>query len=187
MKFTERLDKLLSAEAREARSVAYQAERKRRKDASDERRLTTEREIADLYEKLSEADKMLALATRLPAERPERVALAQALRSTSNGRQRTRSEIAGIMGIRSQAVTYLLSEPDRPGRRPRVTTRRQPPAAVESANDRVRRIRRVLGLSQHAFAERLGVSVDTVKAWEAGAQRPALGAYQAVLNLLRDG
>lgn len=49
----------------------------------------------------------------------------------------------------------------------------------------VRGFRRAVGLSQVAFAERLGQSRVTVERWEAGASRPFRGAAHPLLTALR--
>lgn len=49
--------------------------------------------------------------------------------------------------------------------------------------DDVRVIRRSLGLTQQAFAELLGVALDTVQAWEQGVNAPS-GASQHLMRLI---
>ena len=47
----------------------------------------------------------------------------------------------------------------------------------------VRRVRWRLGVSQAEFAERIGVSLDTIRNWEQGKRSPA-GAAKALLKVL---
>jgi putative transcriptional regulator len=46
-----------------------------------------------------------------------------------------------------------------------------------------RRVRRRLGFSQAEFAERIDVSLDTIRNWEQGKRRPT-GAAKALLKVL---
>jgi transcriptional regulator with XRE-family HTH domain len=50
----------------------------------------------------------------------------------------------------------------------------------------IRTLRRALGSSREAFAERLGVSVNAVRDWEQGRQRPRLSQRQALEMALQD-
>lgn len=200
MKLTEKLAVLPTAEEIEARKVRKE---QRRPEIEAERkaalayRVERERRIARAYEALNEADKMLALATRLPATREERVALANELRIRPNGARRRYWEIAGIMGVPLSTVGFYFQDPAGVLHRVRRGEARTPTPtkkpvnqsglAVENAGERVRRIRKLLGLSQHALAEQLGVSKTTIQSWETEKRRPSLSAYQAVLNLLREG
>lgn len=47
----------------------------------------------------------------------------------------------------------------------------------------VRRVRKRLGLSQRGLAERIGVSINTIRNWEQGKRRPT-GAAKALLTVL---
>lgn len=44
-------------------------------------------------------------------------------------------------------------------------------------------LRRHLGLSQEAFSERIGASVDTLKSWEVGRRHPSGTARKALRDL----
>jgi DNA-binding transcriptional regulator YiaG len=50
----------------------------------------------------------------------------------------------------------------------------------------IRTLRRALGPSREAFAERLGVSVNAVRDWEQGRHRPRLPQRLALKAALRD-
>ena len=50
----------------------------------------------------------------------------------------------------------------------------------------IRMLRRALGPSREAFAERLGVSVNAVRDWEQGRHRPRLPQQLALDAALRD-
>lgn len=56
-------------------------------------------------------------------------------------------------------------------------------AAAKDAAAYARRVRRRTGLTQAAFAERIGVPVDTVRNWEQGKRLPA-GPAKALLKIL---
>ena len=56
-------------------------------------------------------------------------------------------------------------------------------AAAQAAAAHARRIRRRTGLTQAAFAARIGVPVDTVRNWEQGKRLPA-GPAKALLRIL---
>ncbi len=56
-------------------------------------------------------------------------------------------------------------------------------AAKHDAARYVRRVRRRLGFSQSEFAERIHVSLDTIRNWEQGKRRPT-GAAKALLKVL---
>ena len=59
--------------------------------------------------------------------------------------------------------------------------------SVTPTPQEVRRIREALGLSQQAFAERLGVSVGTVQSWELGRRRPSrLGQALALVQSAKE-
>jgi len=51
------------------------------------------------------------------------------------------------------------------------------------ASDRIKAIRNSLNLSQHIFAEALGVSIKTVEAWESGRNKPQ-GPALRILQVL---
>jgi putative transcriptional regulator len=55
--------------------------------------------------------------------------------------------------------------------------------AMRDAAAYARRVRRKLGLSQVAFATRIGVPVDTVRNWEQGRRAPQ-GAARALLRII---
>jgi putative transcriptional regulator len=55
--------------------------------------------------------------------------------------------------------------------------------AMRDAAAYARRVRRKLGLSQIAFARRIGVPVDTVRNWEQGRRAPQ-GAARALLRII---
>ena len=44
---------------------------------------------------------------------------------------------------------------------------------MDNWKDRIRELRKKLGLSQQAFAERVKASIDTVRAWERGWWNPS--------------
>lgn len=53
----------------------------------------------------------------------------------------------------------------------------------------IRELRRQLGLSQEAFARRIGVSVLTVRRWEKGSSKPsplALAKIEEVIKELKE-
>lgn len=54
---------------------------------------------------------------------------------------------------------------------------------LELTADRIRKLRRALGLTQVELAQRVGVSEDTVRNWENDRTRP--GSVQAVIELVR--
>lgn len=56
-----------------------------------------------------------------------------------------------------------------------------PPSAKE-----LKRIRSKLGLSQEAFAQRLGVSIGTVQSWEIGRRKPSRLACAVIGKSLED-
>ncbi len=56
-------------------------------------------------------------------------------------------------------------------------------AARQDAAAYARRVRRRVGLSQAAFAARIGVPLDTVRNWEQGKRAPA-GPARALLRVL---
>ena len=56
-------------------------------------------------------------------------------------------------------------------------------AAKQDAARYVRRVRRRLGFSQPEFAERIHVSLDTIRNWEQGKRCPT-GAAKALLKVL---
>ena len=56
-------------------------------------------------------------------------------------------------------------------------------AAKQDAARYVRRVRRRLGFSQSEFANRIDVSLDTIRNWEQGKRRPT-GAAKALLKVL---
>ena len=56
-------------------------------------------------------------------------------------------------------------------------------AAKQDAARYVRRVRRRLGFSQSEFAERIDVSLDTIRNWEQGKRCPT-GAAKALLKVL---
>ena len=56
-------------------------------------------------------------------------------------------------------------------------------AAKQDAARYVRRVRRRLGFSQSEFAERIHVSLDTLRNWEQGKRCPT-GAAKALLKVL---
>lgn len=56
-------------------------------------------------------------------------------------------------------------------------------AARHDAATYARRVRRRTGLTQAAFAERIGVPIDTVRNWEQGKRLPA-GPAKALLRVL---
>ena len=56
-------------------------------------------------------------------------------------------------------------------------------AAKQDAARYVRRVRRRLGFSQPEFAERIHVSLDTIRNWEQGKRGPT-GAAKALLKVL---
>ena len=56
-------------------------------------------------------------------------------------------------------------------------------AAKRDAARYVRRVRRRLGFSQSEFAERIDVSLDTIRNWEQGKRCPT-GAAKALLKVL---
>ncbi|MDA3919429.1 MAG: helix-turn-helix domain-containing protein [Salinisphaera sp.] len=55
--------------------------------------------------------------------------------------------------------------------------------AMQDAASFVRRVRKRLGLSQAVLAERIGVSIETIRNWEQGKRRPT-GAAKALLKVL---
>lgn len=55
--------------------------------------------------------------------------------------------------------------------------------AVQEAAQFARQVRKRLGLSQAAFAQRIEVPVETIRNWEQGKRRPT-GAAKALLRLL---
>jgi putative transcriptional regulator len=55
--------------------------------------------------------------------------------------------------------------------------------AMRDAAAYTRRVRRKVGLSQVAFARRIGVPVDTVRNWEQGRRAPQ-GAARALLRII---
>jgi putative transcriptional regulator len=55
--------------------------------------------------------------------------------------------------------------------------------ALRDAAAYARRVRRKVGLSQAAFARRIGVPVDTVRNWEQGRRAPQ-GAARALLRII---
>jgi putative transcriptional regulator len=55
--------------------------------------------------------------------------------------------------------------------------------AMRDATAYARRVRRKVGLSQVAFARRIGVPVDTVRNWEQGRRAPQ-GATRALLRII---
>lgn len=55
--------------------------------------------------------------------------------------------------------------------------------AMQDAAAYARRVRKKIGLSQRAFAERIGVPVDTVRNWEQGKRLPR-GAARALLKVI---
>ena len=55
--------------------------------------------------------------------------------------------------------------------------------AKRDAGRYVRRVRRRLGFSQSEFAERIDVSLDTIRNWEQGKRCPT-GAAKALLKVL---
>ena len=55
--------------------------------------------------------------------------------------------------------------------------------ALQDAADYARRVRRRLGLSQAEFADRIDVSLDTIRNWEQGKRCPT-GAAKALLKVL---
>ena len=56
-------------------------------------------------------------------------------------------------------------------------------AAMQDAAKFARRVRRRLGFSQSEFAERIDVSLDTIRNWEQGKRSPT-GAAKALLKVL---
>lgn len=56
-------------------------------------------------------------------------------------------------------------------------------ASAKDAAAYARRVRRRTGLTQAAFAERIGVPLDTVRNWEQGKRLPA-GPAKALLKIL---
>lgn len=56
-------------------------------------------------------------------------------------------------------------------------------AAMQDAAKFARRVRRRLGFSQTEFAERIDVSLDTIRNWEQGKRSPT-GAAKALLKVL---
>ena len=56
-------------------------------------------------------------------------------------------------------------------------------AATQDAALYARRVRRRAGLTQAAFAQRIGVPLDTVRNWEQGKRLPA-GPAKALLKIL---
>lgn len=56
-------------------------------------------------------------------------------------------------------------------------------AAMQEAAKFARRVRRRLGFSQTEFAERIDVSLDTIRNWEQGKRTPT-GAAKALLKVL---
>ena len=56
-------------------------------------------------------------------------------------------------------------------------------AAAQDAALYARRVRRRTGLTQAAFAQRIGVPLDTVRNWEQGKRLPA-GPAKALLKIL---
>ena len=56
-------------------------------------------------------------------------------------------------------------------------------AAMRDAAAYARRVRRKVGLSQVAFAKRIGVPVDTVRNWEQGKRLPR-GPARALLRII---
>jgi putative transcriptional regulator len=56
-------------------------------------------------------------------------------------------------------------------------------AAMRDAAAYARRVRRKVGLSQVAFARRIGVPVDTVRNWEQGKRAPQ-GPARALLRII---
>ena len=59
------------------------------------------------------------------------------------------------------------------------------PASPPSAKE-LKRIRTKLGLSQEAFAQRLGVSVGTVQSWEIGRRNPGRLTRALIARSLED-
>lgn len=55
--------------------------------------------------------------------------------------------------------------------------------AMRDAGAYARRVRRKIGLSQVAFAKRIGVPVDTVRNWEQGRRAPQ-GPARALLRII---
>ncbi len=55
--------------------------------------------------------------------------------------------------------------------------------AIQDAARFARRVRKRLGFSQAKFAERIDVSLDTIRNWEQGKRRPT-GAAKALLKVL---
>lgn len=55
--------------------------------------------------------------------------------------------------------------------------------AMQDAAAYARRVRRKVGLSQVAFARRIGVAVDTVRNWEQGKRAPQ-GPARALLRII---
>lgn len=55
--------------------------------------------------------------------------------------------------------------------------------AMQDAARYVRRVRRRLGLTQHEFARRIDVPLDTIRNWEQGKRCPT-GAAKALLKIL---
>lgn len=51
----------------------------------------------------------------------------------------------------------------------------------------IRALRRRLGLSQQAFAERLGVSIQSVHCWETGKRKPSRLALKVLDRLVGEG
>jgi putative transcriptional regulator len=59
------------------------------------------------------------------------------------------------------------------------------PSTRPSAKE-LKRVRTKLGLSQEAFARRLGVSVGTVQSWEIGRRKPGRLASIVIAKALED-
>jgi DNA-binding transcriptional regulator YiaG len=57
---------------------------------------------------------------------------------------------------------------------------------TELTPEAIRALRRALGPSREAFAERLGASVNAVRDWEQGRHRPRLPQRLALEAALRD-
>ncbi len=60
---------------------------------------------------------------------------------------------------------------------------RDPPENLMSPEE-ILELRRRLGLSQEAFAERIGAAVDTLKSWETGRRHPSGTARKALRDLV---
>ena len=55
-----------------------------------------------------------------------------------------------------------------------------------SSPERIKSLRQSLGLSQKAFAERLGISLRTLQRWERGESKPSKMAIFRLVQLLRE-